>query len=332
MEIIVDGKGTTKEISRHSHPEPESDIPTVTKDEQIRNVILKEKSGEINVEKIANDVDVGTQVVKQAIEAMLDTGFGLKKTGESYIRTKVPTGGKIYDARDLIGAQTLRFAIAGDTHLGSEKERLDSLNDFYDICQKEGIVSVFHPGDFTEGVGVYRGQELEVTQIGQQRQIQHSTENYPKRDGIKTYVISGNHDLREYERGGADPLVSIASQRPDIIYLGQITSTVQFADKINMEMLHPAGNVAYALSYKAQRDINNRTPEEIPDILVYGHYHTSFYMRYRGIHFVQAPCFKDQGLFEKRLGLNPTIGGWIVEARLGNDSQIETFKPELFTF
>jgi hypothetical protein len=91
--------------------------------------------------------------------------------------------------------------------------------------------------------------------------------------------------------------------------------------------------VAYALSYKSQRDINNRPPGSLPDILVYGHYHTSFYMHYRGIDFIQAPCFKDAGLFEKRVGLNPTIGAWVVDAKLTDDKEsIRSFKPNLFQF
>ena len=49
--------------------------------------------------------------------------------------------------------------------------------------------------------------------------------------------------------------------------------------------------------------------------------------------FVQAPCFKDAGLWEKRKGLNPTIGGWLVDAQLSSDLQaLESFSPQLFTF
>lgn len=66
-------------------------------------------------------------------------------------------------------------------------------------------------------------------------------------------------------------------------------------------------------------------------MMFWGHYHTAYYMYYRGIHFLQAPCFKTQGLWEKRLGLNPTVGGWIVDGRIKN-GKITEFKPTLYTF
>lgn len=99
-----------------------------------------------------------------------------------------------------------------------------------------------------------------------------------------------------------------------------------------MELLHPGGGMAYALSYKAQKFINNLNPEDIPEMMVWGHYHTSFYMHYRNVHFVQAPCFKGAGIWEKRLGLNPTIGGWLVEGKISENGRIDRFKPELFRF
>jgi len=210
---------------------------------------------------------------------------------------------------------------------------LDYLEAAYDLIRAEGAKTIFHTGDLTDGWGVYKGQEFEVKMLGQEEQIEYAIKNYPHRDRVKTLTISGNHDLRQYEKGGTDPLVQIARARPDIIYLGQIDSKCQLSPKVIMELMHPAGNVAYALSYKAQRDINNREQTDLPDILVYGHYHSSFYMHYRGIQFLQAPCFKHGGLWEKSKGLNPTIGCWVVEATLSSDlEQLQSFKPNLFKF
>ena len=122
--------------------------------------------------------------------------------------------------------------------------------------------------------------------------------------------------------------VPIAQRRVDMNYLGQMAAYVHLPDGIVMEMIHPDGGGAYALSYKAQKYINNLAPEDVPELLVFGHYHCSFYMKYRNVHFLQAPCFKDAGTWEKRKGLNPTIGGWMVEATI-DTGQISKFKPEL---
>jgi len=235
-----------------------------------------------------------------------------------------------YDLSQRIG-NPFKIGIISDTHLASKKERLVELGEMYHIFQREGVTTVFNCGDITDGYGVYRGQEFEVKLAGQDEQIDYCVAQYPKIDGIETYFITGNHDLRMYEKGGVDVGKPISEQRPDLHYLGQVKAKIKMVDDTVMELLHPNGGSAYALSYKAQRHINNLTPNNIPDILAWGHYHTSFFMNYRDINFLQVPCFKDQSLWEARKGLNPTIGGWLVEGVI-NDGRITKFKPELFTF
>jgi hypothetical protein len=54
-------------------------------------------------------------------------------------------------------------------------------------------------------------------------------------------------------------------------------------------------------------------------------------MNYRGINFLQVPSFKGQGLWEKRQGLNPTIGAWLIDGQIiGNE--IGMFKPNLVKY
>ena len=260
-----------------------------------------------------------------------DKGYGLIFAGKGVLQTRIiREGKKRHNHSKLLGSDFI-FGLCGDTHMGSEKERVKELGKMYDIYVDAGITEVYHVGDITEGWGVYRGQEFEVNLPGQDQQIDYVAENYPKRKGITTRFICGNHDLRQYERGGIDPGNAISRMRDDLEYLGPMAATVELMDGLTMELLHPGGAMSYALSYKAQKYINNLQPSELPDILAFGHYHTAFYMAYRGIHFLQTPCFKDQGTWEKRLGLNPTIGAWIVKGSIKN-GVITSFKPELFTF
>lgn len=295
-----------------------------------REYLLRAKPKEvIPLEQITDELKVGVEVVSAAIAGLIREGHGFILSNQGILRTNTPETSSTY--RDRHHGHDFHFGIVSDTHLASTKERLDCLNKMYDIFRREGIQAVYHAGDISEGWGVYRGQEFEVKLPGQDQQIDYIIKNYPKRRGITTYFITGNHDLRQYERGGVDIGRPIANKRRDMVYLGPTNATVQMIDGVTLELLHPSGNVAYALSYKAQRDINNRPPNNLPDILVYGHYHTSFYMHYRGIEFIQAPCFKDQGLWEKSLGLNPTIGGWIVDGHISGGN-VDKFKPNLFTF
>lgn len=282
-------------------------------------------------DQLAEEFGVGVETVKSVFNELVEKGYRFVDNDGLYIRTRSHADNETFDARRIFRGGLLHFGLVSDTHLGNKLARVDALNAMYDRFEKEGVKTVFHVGDWTDGYHVFPGQEFELQYLGQDEQIAYTIKNYPKRDGIITVGISGNHDLKMYERGGVDPLIPIAGARKDIIYLGQYTAKVRLGAKTNMELTHPRGNTAYALSYKAQRDINNRSPGDLPNVLVYGHYHTSFMMNYRGIDFIQTPCFKDGGLFEHRLGLNPTIGGWIING-VSNGETISEFSPRLFVY
>jgi len=292
--------------------------------------ILKKK-GIFSPREMAESRDISEHEVIEVLDFLQDSGYAFAKTDQGYVRSKTAHEHDSFDASRLFNRGLLHFGLVSDTHLGSKHERTPTLERMYDKFQQEGVKVVFHIGDWTDGVGVYRGQEFEVNHYGQEDQIDYTIQNYPQRDGIITVGIGGNHDLKQYEHGGVDPMVQVARARKDIKYIGQYAGKARLGGDITMELVHPLGNVAYALSYRAQRDINNRAPDDLPNILLYGHFHTSYYMRYRGIDFIQVPCFKDAGHFEHRLGLNPTIGGWIVAGK-HNGENVYQFDPRLYTF
>lgn len=296
------------------------------------NKVLLNVRTPFSQESIAKKYGVEIEQVQTVFDSLVENGYRFVENNGLYLRSKSSEVGANFDASKLFKNGLLHFGIVSDTHLGSKFERLDALEVMYNKFQKEGIKTVFHVGDLTDGLNVYRGQEYELKVLGQEAQIDYAIKKYPKRDGIQTIVIGGNHDIKMYERGGADPLVQIARAREDIKYIGPYSARVKMSDKINMDLLHPMGNQAYAVSYKAQRAINAMNPDDLPNILVYGHYHNSLYLNYRGIDFIQAPCFKDQSLqFEKRLGLNSNIGGWIIDAKT-NGETLREFSPRLTTF
>jgi predicted phosphodiesterase len=282
--------------------------------------------------QLAQELGVGVDIVQHTIDGLIKDGYGIARSGETIIHTRSPKEGTIFDLSKKL-QRHLHFGVVSDTHLGSKLERLDAMERAYDTFKREGIHHVFHVGDMTDGVGVYQGQEFELHKHGQQEQIDYAIDKYPQRSGITTHFITGNHDLKQYQRGGVDPGRPINSRRRDMNYLGQIDATVLLPEGVEMELTHPGGGNAYALSYKAQKAINAMPSEDLPDILLWGHYHTSFYMRYRNVEFLQVPALKDGGLWEKSLGMNTVIGGWLVDGVISPDSgRIASFKPNLVTY
>ena len=119
------------------------------------------------------------------------------------------------------GTTTLRFAIMGDTQIGSKYAQLTYLHNFYDICEKEGITAVYHTGDITDGLKMRVGHEYELYEISADEMRDDVVKNYPKRKGITTYFITGNHDASLYKHVGFDIGRAIANLRPDMKYLGR---------------------------------------------------------------------------------------------------------------
>jgi hypothetical protein len=101
-----------------------------------------------------------------------------------------------------------------------------------------------------------------------------------------------------------------------MVYLGQYSADIILSGT-RIRLHHGDGGGAYALSYKGQKLAESIPSGQKPRVFIMGHYHTAFYFWYRNMHVINAGCFEDQTLFLLRKGLNPAIGGWLVELRLG---------------
>ena len=210
-----------------------------------------------------------------------------------------------------------KVGIVSDTHLGSKYQQMESLWKFYEKCEREGITTIFHAGDLSDGVNMYNGQQFEIFLHGERAQAQYIIENYPKIDGITTEMIGGNHDESFYKRYGSDICYDVSIQRPDMKYKGFYLANFNIGN-INICIHHGDGGVAYARSYKPQKlalsKIENKdTPT--PNILAIGHYHaTCILPDYVGIYTIQMPAFQSSTpSYMGRKGLNPDIGGIILE-------------------
>ena len=117
------------------------------------------------------------------------------------------------------------------------------------------------------------GHQYECYEQGADDHVREIIKVYPKREGIKTYFITGNHDASIIKRCGYDIGYPIANQRDDMIYLGQSDAVVNLTPNCTLELRHPIDGTAYALSYKLQKMIESMSGGEKPNILAVGHYH-----------------------------------------------------------
>lgn len=302
------------------------EAPSVNPEEMLLPLLKQPRS----VGELADLVDKGPRTVNAWLEKLVKRGFNLVQEGAAWkletfvapaeVQVNMPASGRLV------------FGAAGDSHLCSKYQQLTYLNDFYDRCAARGVTTVYHPGDLLAGIDVYRGQVNDIFRHTEDDQVQYAIENYPRREGIQTVVIGGNHDLVFVKRGNSDPVRQIATEREDITYLGPYSAWVQLTPLCSMYLLHPDGGTAYALSYKLQRLIASFEGGRKPNILLAGHWHQYCNIFQRNVHGFLTPCFEAQTDFERRRGLQPQIGGLILEIEFSADGSIQEIKHELVAY
>jgi predicted phosphodiesterase len=301
----------------------------------LRKALGRKKRARIDT--LADTLNVPPKRVRAGLETLREHGFRVPEITDGLVELNkiAPAGDEVHKLpMALLDGDWVRFAVISDTHLCSKECALDELHLAYDFLAREGISDVFHPGDLVAGMGIFPGQAHHVTQLGFEDQRDFAVENYPKRDGIVTHIIAGNHDLEgDFGRIGADPVRGVANVREDFDYLGPYSAYVELPNGAYMHLLHGKGGMSYAYSYKAQKIVDGYAQGRKPNALLLGHYHVQGLFSPRGVHTMFPACFEWQSVqFGARLGLTPIVGFHIVEARLGDDGTLVRWKPEFFQF
>lgn len=156
--------------------------------------------------------------------------------------------------------------------------------------------------------------------------------NYPKRAGITTHFITGNHDASLYKHVGYDIGMAISRERSDMVYLGRDCAVVDLTPNCSLELRHPWDGTAYAISYKIQKMIEAMESDSKPKILAVGHYHKQEQLFYRNVHAFQTGCFQGQTPFTRGKGISVALGGWIVTIKVDDAGTIKRIIPEFIPF
>ncbi len=290
------------------------------------------RSDGLNVFSLADTLDVAPKRVRDCVAELKAEGFNINVGDELEISLQKTPVTNYQTLKCDFHSDTMIFGIISDTHLASRYECLEELWTFYNECKALGISKVFHCGDITAGQHVYPGQENEIKCWGQDAQVQYCADNYPRIEGVTTYYITGNHDLRDFESSGADRGVRIANLREDMVYLGPSFAKLAIHPHVTLELVHLAGGSSYALSYPLQKYIEGIEGGTKPKILACGHLHTAVYTDERNINALLAACFEAQTPYERRKKLSPVVGGWIIEINVREDGWINRFVPHFLRY
>jgi hypothetical protein len=204
-----------------------------------------------------------------------------------------------------------------DTHLWSKAHNNEWLHKYYDKIQERWVKTVLHAWDLVDGYNVYKWHAFELSQHWADKQAEEVIKNYPKRDGVDTYFISGNHDESLLQLAWYDIGKTIDMFRDDMHYLWFYNARIML-NGVDIELQHWGWSNSYARSYKPQKYLENADPKNQPNVFLLWHYHTALYMFYRKIHTFMVWAFQWETNLTKRFKLGNTQWWWIVEVSLDN--------------
>ena len=252
------------------------------------------------------------------------------------VKLDPPTFGRL-PLRIIDGSDWIRFGLVSDTHLACKEERLDALNLQYDLFQKEGITRVLHAGNIVDGY-IQKINGASVFESTVDGQVQYVIDNYPKRDGITTYFITGADHESWFMKDGFNygaylNYVAHDQGRMDLQYIGHVEADLTIKTKTKKDVIirvaHPGGGCPYARSYVAQKVVESYQGGEKPAILILGHHHVGNYLNERNIHVVNMPGFQDQTIFGRTRKLRYEVGGAIMEFKTNpDDGSVTRFRLE----
>jgi predicted phosphodiesterase len=233
------------------------------------------------------------------------------------------------------------FGVITDTHIGSVAERLDILNYAYERFEEVGIKEVFHLGDVTDGFKSYPGHMQFVKVYGANPQVIRTIETYPKKKGVTTYMIAGNHDMDSYKLDKVDRLGLIVTGlwdegrringREDIVYCGQYSHNIVLPEQVVVHLIHPQGGKAYALSYNQQKRSEAMDRNLRPDLQLSGHFHSYNHCFINHTHFISCFGLQDETEFFKRRGMSRGVGFLLIWYKI-REGKFLYLRPEVHAF
>lgn len=239
--------------------------------------------------------------VADSIRVLEDQGYRIVKDLPHEPRVEIP----------VQPGKTFKWAVVSCTHLGGKFQQLTHLRDFCRFAVEEhGVERIWHVGDLLMGSSRRHDYIYEAFKHGATAQHDYAAAMLPE-TGVPWELITGNHDEWWWTTEGIDTGLEMQLRRPDIHYVGRRAARLDIGG-LYVYLHHGDGGMPYALSYKQQRAIERMNPR--PDVYLIANWHSAIYIPgYAGSELLMSPCFQAQTPFERRKGLTPTVGGFILE-------------------
>lgn len=313
-------------------------------EEQKRKLISRLKNHKMTARELADLFKVTEREMLDILssfpseEMQIDAVTSKNKRGILYFINTTPQAGNVHIISEADEKERLmKFASISDTHFGSKYHLSDAFHEAMSRVEDWGYTCVYHSGDICDGLGVYKGQlmDLKVTSIEDQTDM--VAEAFSRHPKLEFRGILGNHDLKYTEASGVRVGSLLEGKCDNFKDLGDIEADVIYHG-IRIRLLHGfSGRSTYAKSYPVQTYLRNlfgglerEVLTDLPHILLVGHHHTFVVMKDHGIYVIQPSSFQDpNNSFCKRQGLTGPNGVVLVNITYSN-GQISDFDTQFF--
>ena len=240
----------------------------------------------------------------------------------------------IFKPRDYEGLRDgkwIRFGLCGDTHLINNYHDSEAWQRYCADLVKEGIVQLFHAGDFWDGctssVEVYRGQRLDVPIVNFDKAMDEIAKTCPD-FGLKKDFILGNHDAKVYEMEGVDAGKIMVMKREqhghdDFRYLQPYYARIELSSNplVYLDLVHLRRYPSYSLGYAMQVYLREVPPRMRAHVYGFGHTHKKAWAAVEDeAECFLVGCFQKPNSYSIRQRKGTAIGGWLVELKLATNS------------
>ncbi len=306
-------------------------------DEELARFAMIAKAGKHDLEELCDKFDASPKKIRELIAAAKLKGYRIDLTGThvGYVPARPIKGERLVISR--AGEEGI-FAVASDIHIGSTHCREDFFVDFVKRAYDDGARTIFLPGDNIDGC--YHHSRWEESHHGFYEQAKRMEEVFPRLPGLRYVGIIGNHEETFEKESGLSVVKALndtfrTAGRSDLELLGARGAYIRFgAGKkdqkrgVLVELWHPMGGGAYALSYRMQKHVEGYAVGAKPDFLFVGHWHQQCYFTARGVHAFSSGTFHGGGgSFSKALGGTQAIGGWVVRYGQTKDGTVRDVQP-----
>lgn len=311
-------------------------------DAMIAKLVALTKTKHVDFESACDALDASPRRLREVLSEAEKRGYTIALEGGKIGRK--PSRERESDTMMVpiqVANERRIFAVASDIHVGSKFFLRDQFVHFVHLAYERGVRVILVPGDILDGV--YKHSQWEEYAHGFDEQAEDAARVFPRLDGLRYIGICGNHDETFEKDSGmniSQALMDVFRRagRDDLTLLGSRGGSVRLANTedergLIVEMWHPLGGGAYALSYKLQRKIESYPVGAKPDVVLAGHWHQQVYFTQRGIHAMSCGTWHGgKSPFGRALGTSPAIGGWIIEYAQTPDGTVRHFRPEWIAF